>query len=98
MCWEYCDKKTFATRISPKSFFQTNTKQAENLYRVVREFAALSGHETVYDLYCGTGSIGIFLSNYAKKIIEKLTDEMIDVTELFLIWSKKTIEKFNELD
>ena len=59
----------FNFKISPKSFFQTNTKQAENLYRVVREFAALSGHETVYDLYCGTGSIGIFLSNYAKKII-----------------------------
>ena len=55
--------------ISPKSFFQTNTKQAEVLYRITRDFAALTGTETVYDLYCGTGSIGIFLSRQAKKII-----------------------------
>lgn len=55
--------------ISPKSFFQTNTKQAERLYRVARDFAGLTGNEVVYDLYCGTGSIGIFLSRAAKKII-----------------------------
>jgi len=55
--------------ISPKSFFQTNTKQAERLYRVARDFAGLTGHEIVYDLYCGTGSIGIFVSKQAKKII-----------------------------
>lgn len=55
--------------IGPKSFFQTNTLQAENLYRVTAEFAALTGKETVYDLYCGTGSIGIFLSDKAGKII-----------------------------
>src|SRR6185312_5063549 len=52
----------FNFKISPKSFFQTNTKQAEALYNVVKDFAALKGTETVYDLYCGTGSIGIFLS------------------------------------
>jgi len=55
--------------ISPKSFFQTNTKQAEKLYSVARDFAGLTGNETVYDLYCGTGSIGIFVSRQAKKII-----------------------------
>jgi 23S rRNA (uracil1939-C5)-methyltransferase len=55
--------------ISPKSFFQTNTKQAEKLYSITRDFAELSGKETVYDLYCGTGSIGIFISKLAKKII-----------------------------
>ena len=55
--------------ISPKSFFQTNTKQAEKLYSITKEFAALTGTETVYDLYCGTGSIGIFISEHAKKII-----------------------------
>lgn len=59
----------FQFKISPKSFFQTNTKQAEQLYRVARDFAELSGNEIVYDLYCGTGSIGIFLSKQAKKII-----------------------------
>ena len=59
----------FCFKIGPKSFFQTNTKQAERLYQVTRDFAELTGTETVYDLYCGTGSIGIFLSRLAKKII-----------------------------
>ncbi len=55
--------------ISPKSFFQTNSHQAEKLYQVVRDFSGLTGHEIVYDLYCGTGSIGLFVSDLAKKII-----------------------------
>lgn len=59
----------FQFKIGPKSFFQTNTKQAEKLYSITRDFAALTGNEIVYDLYCGTGSIGIFLSQHAKKII-----------------------------
>lgn len=59
----------FQFKIGPKSFFQTNTKQGEQLYRVARDFAELSGNEIVYDLYCGTGSIGIFVSKKAKKII-----------------------------
>ncbi len=59
----------FKFKIGPKSFFQTNTKQAEKLYNITRDFANLQGHEIVYDLYCGTGSIGIFLSEKAKKII-----------------------------
>ncbi len=56
-------------KIGPKSFFQTNTKQGERLYQVTRDFAELTGNEIVYDLYCGTGSIGIFVSDKAKKII-----------------------------
>ena len=59
----------FQFKIGPKSFFQTNTKQGEQLYKVARDFAELTGKETVYDLYCGTGSIGIFVSNKAKKIV-----------------------------
>jgi 23S rRNA (uracil1939-C5)-methyltransferase len=59
----------FQFKIGPKSFFQTNTKQGERLYQVAREFAELTGNEIVYDLYCGTGSIGIFVSDKAKKII-----------------------------
>lgn len=61
--------ENFQFKIGPKSFFQTNTKQAEQLYRVTRDFAELTGNEIVYDLYCGTGSIGIFVSKKAKKII-----------------------------
>lgn len=59
----------FKFKIGPKSFFQTNTNQGERLYQITREFAELTGNEIVYDLYCGTGSIGIFLSKGAKKII-----------------------------
>jgi 23S rRNA (uracil1939-C5)-methyltransferase len=55
--------------ISPKSFFQTNSTQAKKLYDIAGEFAGLTGKEIVYDLYCGTGSIGIYLSNKAGKII-----------------------------
>ncbi len=73
----------FNFKISPKSFFQTNTKQAEQLYNVVKDFAALNGNEIVYDLYCGTGSIGIFLSNGAKKIIgvDVIEDAIKDAKE-----------------
>ena len=59
----------FKFKVGPKSFFQTNTKQAEVLYGIAKKFASLTGHETVYDLYCGTGSIGIFLSDQAAKVI-----------------------------
>ena len=59
----------FSFKIGPKSFFQTNTLQAEKLYTITRDFAGLTGNEIVYDLYCGTGSIGIFVSQFAKKII-----------------------------
>lgn len=66
--------------ISPKSFFQTNTKQAEKLYSVTKEFAGLTGNEIVYDLYCGTGSIGIFVSDKAKKVVgvEVIEDAIAD--------------------
>lgn len=59
----------FQFKIGPKSFFQTNTRQGEKLYQITRDFAGLTGSEIVYDLYCGTGSIGIFVSRQAKKII-----------------------------
>lgn len=58
-----------AFRIGPKSFFQTNTRQALNLYRIVREYAGLTGSETVYDFYTGTGTIALFLSSRAKKVV-----------------------------
>ena len=56
-------------KIGPKSFYQTNSRQAERLYGVAREFAALTGSETVYDLYTGTGTIAQFVSKGAKKVI-----------------------------
>ena len=75
--------ENFAFKISPKSFFQTNSKQAEKLYQVTRDFAALTGKEVVYDLYCGTGSIGIFCSKDAKKIVgvEMVAEAIEDAKE-----------------
>lgn len=56
-------------KIGPKSFYQTNTRQAYKLYSVAREFAALTGNEVVYDLYTGTGTIAQFVSAKASKVI-----------------------------
>jgi 23S rRNA (uracil1939-C5)-methyltransferase len=56
-------------QIGPKSFFQTNAKQALHLYQLVREYACLTGNEVVYDLYTGTGTIGLFLAKHAAKIV-----------------------------
>ncbi len=88
ICWygeDHIEEKleNFRFKISPKSFFQTNTYQAESLYRVAREFAGLTGTETLYDLYCGTGSIGIFCSAGAKQVIgiEVVEDAIKDAHE-----------------
>jgi 23S rRNA (uracil1939-C5)-methyltransferase len=56
-------------KIGPKSFFQTNSYQALALYRTAREFAALSGNETVYDLYTGTGTIANFIAPRAGRVV-----------------------------
>ena len=56
-------------KVGPKSFYQTNTEQAYELYKVAREFAELTGDELVYDLYTGTGTIANFVSRQAKEVI-----------------------------
>ena len=56
-------------KIGPKSFYQTNTGQAYKLYSVTREFAGLTGSETVYDLYTGTGTIAQFVAGRARRVI-----------------------------
>lgn len=71
-------------KIGPKSFYQTNSEQAYNLYRVVRDFANLDGSEIVYDLYTGTGTIANFVAGKAKKVIgieyvpEAIEDAMVN--------------------
>ncbi len=72
---------TTTFKISPKSFFQTNSKQAEVLYDVVKDFVGTTN--TLYDLYCGTGSIGLYLANNCKKLIgvETVTDAIADAKE-----------------
>lgn len=56
-------------KIGPKSFYQTNSGQAYNLYKVARDFARLTGNEMVYDLYTGTGTIANFVSRQARQVI-----------------------------
>jgi 23S rRNA (uracil1939-C5)-methyltransferase len=56
-------------KINAKSFYQTNSEQAYELYKIAREFAGLTGKELVYDLYTGTGTIAQFVSKNAKKVI-----------------------------
>ncbi len=56
-------------RIGPKSFYQTNSEQAYELYKITRDFAGLTGNEIVYDLYTGTGTIANFVASKAKKVI-----------------------------
>ncbi len=70
-------------RIGPKSFFQTNTHQGYALYQVVKDYAELTGKEIVYDLYCGTGSIGLFVSQSAAKVIgvETIREAVEDAKE-----------------
>ena len=56
-------------KIGPKSFYQTNSAQAYELYRVAREFAELGGGEVVYDLYTGTGTIANFVARRCRKVV-----------------------------
>ena len=56
-------------QIGPLSFYQTNSRQAYELYKIARDFAALSGDELVYDLYTGTGTIALFVAALARKVI-----------------------------
>lgn len=56
-------------KVGPKSFYQTNSEQAYNLYKLAREFAGLTGNELVYDLYTGTGTIANFVARQARKVV-----------------------------
>ncbi len=70
-------------KISAKSFYQTNSEQAYNLYKITRDFAGLTGNEIVYDLYTGTGTIANFIAKEAKKVIgvEYVEDSITDADE-----------------
>ncbi len=67
-------------KIGPKSFYQTNSDQAYELYKIARSFAGLTGNELVYDLYTGTGTIANFVAHQAQKVIgiEYVEDAIID--------------------
>ena len=69
--------------INAKSFYQTNSEQAYELYKIVRDFAGLTGNEIVYDLYTGTGTIAQFVSKSAKRVIgvESVPEAIVDAKE-----------------
>lgn len=81
----------FKFRISPNSFFQTNTLQAQKLYDTILDFAQFAGDEVVYDLYSGAGTISIYLSPKVKKVyaFESVDDAVKDA---------KANSVFNEID
>ena len=70
-------------KINAKSFYQTNSGQAYELYKIARDFAGLTGKETVYDLYTGTGTIALFIARLAKKVIgiESVPEAIADAKE-----------------
>ncbi len=78
-------------RIGPKSFFQTNTRQAVRLFDKVVEFADLKGSENVYDLYTGIGSIALYVSNYCKQVVA--VEEVPEAIE-----DAKVNAEINEID
>ena len=73
----------FKFKISPRSFYQVNPVQTEKLYSKAVEYASLTGEETIFDLYCGIGTIGIFASDNVKKIygIETIKEAIDDAKE-----------------
>lgn len=70
-------------KISPLSFYQVNPVQTELLYNIAIDYAKLTGKENILDLYCGIGTIGIFTSNYVKKVygIEIIENAIKDASE-----------------
>ena len=65
----YEEMENLRFKVGPKSFYQTNTEQAYELYKVARDFAGLTGEELVYDLYTGTGTIANFVARQSRQVI-----------------------------
>lgn len=81
-------------KISPLSFYQVNPVQTEILYNVAKDFAELTGKENVFDLYCGIGTISIFVADKAKNVfgVEVVEQAIIDAKENAEMNEKKNIE------
>ena len=83
-------------KINAKSFYQTNSKQAYELYKITRDFADLKGNELVYDLYTGTGTIAQFIAKTAKKVVgvEAVPDAIMAAKENALLNNINNVEFF----
>lgn len=88
--------KDIKFNISPKSFFQVNPVQTEKLYATALEFADLTGNETVWDLYCGIGTISLFLARSAKKVygVEIISDAIRDARKNAKLNNIENVEFF----
>ena len=77
------DMEGLKFKINAKSFYQTNSEQAYELYKITRDFAGLTGDELVYDLYTGTGTIAQFVAKQAKKVVgvESVPDAIVAAKE-----------------
>ena len=84
---------TVKYRISPLSFYQVNPAQTEKLYGLALEYADLTGNETVWDLYCGIGTISLFLAQKAKKVygVEIVPEAIADAKNNAKITRSKTL-------
>jgi len=89
--------KDLKFNISPESFFQVNPIQTEVLYNKALEYADLKGDEVVFDLYCGIGTISLFLARSAKKVygVEVVKQAIIDATENAKVNSINNVEFFD---
>ena len=78
-------------QIGPRAFWQINSRQCEKLYTAISEFAALTGKETVFDLYCGAGAISLWLASEAKKVYGvEIVDEAVQ--------NARRNAEFNQID
>ncbi|HKM03934.1 MAG TPA: 23S rRNA (uracil(1939)-C(5))-methyltransferase RlmD, partial [Lachnospiraceae bacterium] len=87
---------SIAFKISPLSFYQVNPAQTEKLYRIALDYASLTGEETVWDLYCGIGTISLFLASKAKQVygVEVIPEAIEDAKENARINGIKNAEFF----
>ena len=78
--WVVTDRMDIKVEVGPEAFYQVNPSQCTRLYSVAQEYACLTGDETVLDLYCGAGSIGLTMAHMAKRIIgvESVKQAVID--------------------
>jgi len=91
--WESMEDLKF--KIDAKSFYQTNSEQAYELYKLTREFAGLTGNELVYDLYTGTGTIALFVAAQAAKVVGiELVPEAIEAAKENALENKVTNTAF----
>ena len=86
----------FNFKIDAKSFYQTNSNQTKELYKIVKNFAKIKSNEVVYDLYSGIGTISIFIANQAKKVIgiETVNEPVHEANENLTLNSIKNVSFF----